>query len=174
MKTKPELMVASWPGRHADRSAYFDPTGTCVSAKLPLRLIDPQNKWLTGDEAQATNDTAIKVWADLDGTVSIDICATDIYSASVSALELRVKVLKRLTAKAAKAGFGFHQFQRDTTVFDQLARCVDALGIHRTVQYHGIDQPETFAPSAVAIKALADLLHNQMDTQRRNRERAAA
>ena len=167
-KNKPELMIASWPGRPVD-TCYFDPAATNSSARIHLRLVDPADKWPCGDDFRAVSDLGLYVWADIDGTVSIDLRAMDIHSASVKELEQRCKLLKRLDAKATKAGFGFHTFHRNASVYEQLIRCLDAIGIRTAVEYHGIGAADTYAPVAIAAKRIADAIDNQLATQRQRR-----
>lgn len=166
-KTKRELMIASWPERAIDLG-YYDPTATHSAARIYLRHIDPEDRWSTA-ESQAYSDLGLYVWADIDGTASIDLRAMDIHSASARDLELRVKLLKRLEAKAAKAGFAFHNFHRDTSVYEQIVRCLDAIGVRRAVEYHGISSTDTYAPVAIAAKRIADAIDNQLATQRQRR-----
>lgn len=167
-KTKPELMIASWPNKAID-TGYFDPAATNCAVRIPMRLVDPADKWPCGDDFRAASDLGLYVWADVDGTVSIDVRAMDIHSASLREMELRVKLLKRLTAKAEKAGFSFHNFHRDTTVYEQIIRCLDAIGIRTAVEYHGLNRPDTYAPAAIAAKRIADAIDNQLATQRQRR-----
>lgn len=166
MKSKSELMVASWPERRIDIPTYD--RSTCVSTDLQFRMIDPDDKW-TNEESRAANDIGLYVWCDLDGTVSIDVRAMHIHSATVSEMEMRLKLLKRLTAKAERAGFSFHTFKRDADVFEQMTLCIEALGIRQTVQYHGIHAPETYAPVSIAIKRIADALNEGLTRQRQLR-----
>lgn len=167
-KNKPELMIASWPDRPVD-TCYFNPAATNSSARIHLRLVDPADKWPCGDDFRAVSDLGLYVWADIDGTVSIDVRAMDIHSASLREMERRVKLLKRFTAKAEKAGFTFHNFYRGTTVYEQLIRCLDAIGIRTAVEYRGINQPDTYTPAAIAAKRIADAIDNQLATQRQRR-----
>lgn len=167
-KTKPELMIASWPDRPVD-TGYFDPAATNSSARIHLRHVDLADKWSLSDESRAYSDLGLYVWADIDGTVSIDLRAMDIHSASAKELEQRCKLLKRLDAKATKAGFGFHTFHRDASVYEQLIRCLDAIGIRTAVEYHGINATDTYAPVAIAAKRIADAIDNQLATQRQRR-----
>lgn len=163
-KLKPELMIASWPERKVDIPLH-DRT-SCVSASLNFRLIDINDKWCSGDEFSAARDIGLYIWCDVDGSISIDVRAMDIYSANVKELEVRIKMLKRLTAKAERAGFSFHAFKRDADVFSELTRCIDALGIRRTVEYHGIGMPETYAPVSIAIRRHADALESALSALR--------
>lgn len=167
-KNKPELMIASWPDR-AIETGYYDPAITSCDVRIPLRMVDPADKWPCGDDFRAASDLGLYVWADVDGTVSIDVRAMDIYSASLRDMELRVKLLKRLTAKAEKAGFSFQGFLRNASVYEQLIRCLDAIGIRRTVEYHGICQPDTYAPAAIAAKRNADAIDQQLAAMRQRR-----
>ena len=167
MKAKHELMIASWPDRKIELPTY---DSSCVSMSIYFRMIDPEDRW-SNDEARAASDIGLYVWCDVDGTVSIDVRAMEIHSANIQEMELRLKLLKRLTAKAERAGFSFHTFKRDADVFEQLTLCVDALGIRQTVQYHGIGAQDTYAPVSFAIKRIADAVN---DSLRRQRERRAA
>jgi hypothetical protein len=166
MKSKSELMIASWPDRRIDIPAYEG--STCISHAVYFRMVDPDDKW-TNDEARAANDIGLYVWCDIDGTVSIDVRAMEIHSANIREMELRLKLLKRLTTKAERAGFSFHTFKRDADVFEQLTRCVDALGIRQTVQYHGIGAQDTYAPVSIAIKRIADAVNDALSRQRQRR-----
>lgn len=167
-KTKPELMIASWPGKAID-TGYFDPSATTSATRIYLRYIDRADKWGSTAESMAFNDLGLYVWADIDGTVSIDVRAMDIHSANLREMELRVKLLKRLTAKAEKAGFAFHNFHRNTTVYEQIIHCLAAIGIRTAVEYHGMSQPDTYAPAAIAAKRIADAIDNQLATQRQRK-----
>lgn len=165
--SKPELMIASWPQRRIDLPTYDG--STCISYSLNLRMVNPEDKWGLGDEARAHSDIGLYVWCDIDGTVSIDVRAMDIHSANVNELTLRLKVLKRLTAKAERVGFTFHAFKRDADVFEQMMRCIDALGIRQTVEYHGINVDETYAPVSIAIKRVADAINTALQQLRQRR-----
>lgn len=167
-KTKPELMIASWPDRPLD-TGYFDPDGISAATRVHLRMVDPADKWLSSDEARAANDLGLYIWADIGGTVTIDLKAMDIYSAGIRELECRIKLLKRLNAKADKTGFTFGNFARHATVHEQLVRCLDAIGIRTAVEYHGISSADTYAPVAIAAKRIADAIDNQLSTQRQRR-----
>lgn len=166
--SKPELMIASWPANPVKVDDYHYNDSTTAS-RVYLRMVDPDDKWSLSDENRAANDLGLYVWADIDGTVSIDVRAMDIHSATLRELEARVKLLKRLTAKAEKAGFTFHNFHRSTTVYEQLIRCLDAMGIKRAVEYHGINAPETFAPVGIAVKRIADVFDNQLAKMRQRK-----
>ena len=167
MKTKPELMIASWPGRRIDLPTYDG--STCISYRLYFRAVNPDDKWSLSEEARATSDIGLYVWCDLDGTVSIDVRAMDIHSATINELTLRLKLLKRLSAKAERADFSFHTFKRDADVFEQMMRCIDALGIRQAVEYHGIGAPETYAPVSIAIKRVADAINTALQQLRQRR-----
>lgn len=168
-KSKPQLMIASWPLQPVRVSDLY-PDVTNVSARIHFRMIDPNDKWLSGtDEARAATDLGLYVWADIDGTISIDLRAMDIYSASLREMQARVKLLKRLDAKATKAGFTMHDFHRNASMHDTLTKAVAALGIHTSIEYRGIGQPDTFAPAGIAIKRIADALDAQLESIRRRR-----
>jgi hypothetical protein len=42
--------------------------------------------------------------------------------------------------------YPFSDFARDTSVNTELTKVVAALGIQRSMVYHGINEPETFEP----------------------------
>lgn len=119
---------------------------------------DPSDRWTLNEECRAANDIGLYIWVAKDGVVSIDIQVIDLYSATIQELEARLKVLKRLNAKAERAGFTFHSFHRNTTVYEQIMRALDALGIRRAVEYHGICEPETFSPAGIEVKRVADAI----------------
>jgi hypothetical protein len=164
-KTKPQLMIASWPDRPVDLGHYCDLTATCSSTRVYLRHINPTDKWAGTVEDRAYSDLGLYVWASIDGTVAIDLRAMNIHSATTSDLEFRVKLLKKLETKASKSGFTFRKFHRDTSVYEQLIVCLDALGIHTAIEYHGINSAETYAPVALAVKRIADAIDSQLSNQ---------
>lgn len=166
--TKPELMIASWPANPVKVDDYHYNDSTTAS-RVSLRMVDANDKWSLSDENRAANDLGLYVWADIDGTVSIDVRAMEIYSATLRELEARVKLLKVLDRKAERGGFTFHHFHRNTTVYEQLTRCLDALGIKRAVEYHGISVPETFVPVGIAVKRIADTFDNQLAKMRQRK-----
>lgn len=165
---KPELMIASWPDTKVqvndDRYA-----NSCVSFSISLRSILPGDKWYSSDESRAAADLGFYIWCDIDGAVSIDVRAMHIYSATASELEYRAKMLKVLHRKAERADFTFHHFHRDASVYEQLVRCMDALGIRRTVEYRGIGVDETYAPVAIPLQRIAAAIDNQLAVQRQRK-----
>ncbi len=171
--SKPELMIAAWPANPINMNdhSYGDET---VAYKVYLRNINPDDKWSLNEDERAANDLGLYVWAHIDGTVSIDVRAMEIHSANVKELEARVKLLKVLARKAERAGFDFHSFKRDASVYEELVKCIDAIGIRRAVQYHGISQPETFVNVSIAIKRIADAFDAQLERMRQRKQRSAA
>lgn len=63
----------------------------------------------------------------------------------------------------AAHSYPFSDFARDTNVFTELTKAVDALGIKRVMVYHGVNEPETFEVVGIAIKRIADFIDEQLD-----------
>lgn len=157
--SKLELMIPSWPNQPADLGYYSaDNTATHIH----LRMINPADKWDSSPESRAVTDLSLYVWVNIEGTVSIKLWASEIRSAEIRDLELRLKLLKRLTAKAEKAGFHFNCFNRESSVYEQIIRCLDALGIRQAIEYPS----ETFAPVAIAARRIADAVDSRLTEQR--------
>lgn len=166
-KSKLELMIATWPERAIDLPDYGG-RDTTVSYRLPLRMVDLEDKWL-GDDLRAANDLGLYIWADVEGNVSIDLRAMDIYSANVRELETRLKLLKRLSSKAERAGFSFHDFKRNASLYDQIVLVLEAIGIRRAVEYRGINQPETYTLASIPAKRIADAMDAQLNRLKQRR-----
>ena len=161
--SKLKLVIPSWPNQAIDLGYYSaDNTATHIR----LRMINPADKWDSSPKSRAVTDLSLYVWVNIEGTVSIKLWASEIRSAEIRDLELRLKLLKRLTAKAEKAGFHFNCFNRESSVYDQIVRSLDALGIRQAVEYHRSGQPETFAPVAIAARRIADAVDSRLTEQR--------
>ena len=97
-------------------------------------------------------DIGLWVWLswNVEGPESFEIepRAHDIHSATVAELERYTKALRTLQRKmpTRDMGEGFESYLR---------RVLFALGIREVIEYHGINEPDTFAPVA---KAVPDIL----------------
>ena len=151
--SKLELVIPSWPNQAIDLGYYSaDNTATHIR----LRMINPADKWDSNPESRAVTGLSLYVWVNIEGTVSIKLWAADIRSAEIRDLELRLKLLKRLTAKAEKAGFHFNCFNRESSVYEQIIRALDA------IEYPS----ETFVPVAIAAKRVSDEIEKRLSEMR--------
>jgi hypothetical protein len=164
-KTKLELMIASFQ-QHPIDLGYNDFNSTDCATRIHLRIVNPTDKWDSSPESRAVTELCLYVWANTSGTVSIGLRAHEVRSADIRDMELRLKMMKRLNAKANKAGFHFDNFRSDTSVYDQIVRCLDAIGIRKAVEYQGIGQAETFAPVGIAAGRIADAVDGRLAEQR--------
>lgn len=161
---KTEIVIPTWEGRSGpsywgdtDYSGYDDQT---TSLWLSLRGVLPDDSYMN-DDCRAIGSIGLYVWVSTEGTVSIDLRLHDVGSMTLHEAEQRIKVLRRLLVKGGRA-YPFSNFQRGAGVHAEITRAVDALGIKRTMVYHGINEPETFEPVGIAIKRISDCVDSRL------------
>ena len=142
------LTLARW--NHIDLNQYED----TIAARLPIRLVNPEDKWDTDDQTRAIGALGLYVYK--SKTVAmIDLKCLNLHSATLFELENITANLKRLHKKASKA-FPLNQYINTQDVFTQLTLACAALGISSSIRYHGIGEPETFEPVGLNIKEIAE------------------
>lgn len=154
---KLEILVPSWPTQRAEAkygSTNLGNYGTCDSTKLYFRARDLNDSTWVSDAARAYQDICLYIWFDKDGTFSIDFRLCDIHTLQLKDAEDRIKILKKLirkvTAKNIRLGDFYREFsERD--IKDLLTIAISAIGVKRTIQYHGIGVKETYAPVSGVI-----------------------
>ena len=148
-RTKTEIVLATWPSRNGadflgDRD--YGTSMSCDSMWLQLRQIENGDvDCYSSPETRAVRDIGVWVWIgtrlsdDGRGRVpmhNIELRLHDIHSLTVHEAEVRLKMLKRLTAKmpAPREAFSLH-------IQDVFA----ALGIKQSIQYRGMTK-DVLAP----------------------------
>ena len=135
---------------HTDINRYEDTT----AARLPIRLVNPEDKWDTDNQTRAISSLGLYVYKSKD-VVMIDLKCLSLHSATLFELENITSNLKRLHKKASKA-FPLNQYVQTQDTFTQLTLACAALGITQAIRYHGIGEPETFEPVGLNIKEIAE------------------
>ena len=141
------LTLARW--NHIDFNRYEDTT-----ARLPIRLVNPDDKWDTDNTTRTIDTLGLYVYKSKN-VVMIDLKCLNLHSATLFELENITANLKRLHKKASKA-FPLSQFVESQDVFAKLTLACASLGISSSIYYHGIGEPETFEPVALNIKEIAE------------------
>ena len=142
------LTLARW--NHIDLNRYED----TIAARLPIRLVNPEDKWDTDMDTRAIDALGLYVYKSKT-VVMIDLKCLNLHSATLFELENITSNLKRLHKKASKA-FPLSQFVETQDVFAQLTLACAALGITQSIYYRGIGEPNTFEPVALNIKEIAE------------------
>lgn len=115
---------------------------------------DPDN-YITSTERDV-RDIGIYVWFD-ESSVNLDIRFRDICSMTIFECESRLKLIKKLSAKASKT-FPLSSFVKNTTVHTQLTKLLDALGIKRALDYTGKSLSGDPFPIGIALKYIGETL----------------
>lgn len=144
------LTLARW--NHIDLGRYDDTT----TARLPIRLVNPDDKWDTDMNTRAIDTLGLYVYVSKN-VVMIDLKCLSLHSATLFELENITTNLRRLHKKASKA-FPINQYVETQDVFTQLTLACAALGITQSICYHGIGEPDTFEPVGLNIKVIAERL----------------
>jgi len=167
-----EIVVPVWTTRAGfgyfgceDFTSYADDVS---SAFISLRAVREGDKypWFSED-IRAINNIGFYVWFDSDGTVSIDLRIDHYGRQTLHEAEAGLKMLKRINAKVAKKYKMLGNFTRGTSdIHTELTLALEALGVKRSVKYHGINQPDEFQPIALAVKVIAEILEKRRATLR--------
>lgn len=161
-----ELVIATWPEAHGyryfgcvDYGAHFDDSSTCY---VPLRAVIEGDKfpWFD-DSVRCINDICLYCYFSIDGCVSIELRTNESGTQTLRQLEYHVKMMKKLTAKASKT-FNLGDFKRGSDFHTELTKIVAALGIKRSVQYHGIGTQDTYVPVGVAVRKIAEVIEQKL------------
>lgn len=163
--SKTEIVIPTWAGRTGP--SYWGDQDYCgydnqsSSFWVSLRGVLPGDRHsYMNDDCRAVGDIGLYVYANVDGTVSIDLRLHDASSMTLREGVQRVKVLKRLFVKGKS--YPFSDFTRDTDVHTELTKAVDALGIKRAMVYHGVNEAETFEPVGIVLKRISDCVDVRM------------
>ena len=141
------LTLARW--NHIDLGRYED-----ITARLPIRLVNPDDKWDTDDQTRAIDTLGLYVYKSKN-IVMVDLKCLNLHSATLFELENITTNLKRLHKKASKT-FPLNQYVETQDVFTQITLACAALGISSSICYHGIGEPDTFEPVGLNIKEIAE------------------
>lgn len=144
------LTLVRW--NSTDISRYDD----TITARLPIRMVNPDDKWDTDNQTRAIDTLGLYVYKSKN-VVMIDLKCLSLHSSTLFELENIVSNLKRLHKKASKT-FPLNQYVETQDVFTQLTLACAALGITQSICYHGIGEPDTFEPVGLNIKAIAERL----------------
>ena len=79
--------------------------------------------------------------------------------------EQRMMVLRRLHRKGK--AYPFSSFARGASVCDELSRALAALGIVRSLVYHGINTAETYERVGLAIERIAASIQERLADMKR-------
>lgn len=157
---KIELLIPSWPAQRADAqygATNYGAYSGVDTTKMYFRARD-MNSTYVSDDCRAYQDICLYIWFDNDNTVCLDLRLCDIHTMQLYDAEKRIKLLKKMIAKANKSGVIMDNFYRnvdDLGIYDMLKKVVSALGIKRTIQYHGIGTPDTYAPVDDVVSYIA-------------------
>lgn len=164
-KEKPEILIATWagrcgPGYWGDNDfAHYDNQST--SFWLSLRGFAPGDPYsYMNQECRAMAELGLYVWLDIHGNVSIDLRLHDAGPLTLTEVEQRMKLLRRLHLKAK--AYQFNGFARGTGVQAELSRALAALGIRRSLAYHGINTAETYEAVGLAVERIASSLQERL------------
>lgn len=144
------LTLVRWNSTDINR---YDDT---ITARLPIRMVNPDDKWDTDNQTRAIDTLGLYVYKSKN-VVMIDLKCLSLHSSTLFELENIVSNLKRLHKKASKT-FPLNQYVETQDVFTQLTLACAALGITQSICYHGIGEPDTFEPVGLNIKAIAERL----------------
>ena len=142
------LTHARW--NRIDLGRYED----TIAARLPIRLVNPDDKWDTDDQTRAIDTLGLYVYKSKN-IVMVDLKCLNLHSATLFELENITTNLKHLHKKASKT-FPLNQYVQTQDVFTQLTLACAALGISSSICYHGIGEPDTFEPVGLNIKEIAE------------------
>lgn len=164
---KIQIVLATWAGQ--DGYAYFGNRDLAdldkiTSAWLLLRShIPDKERPYFNEEASAINDLGLWVWVSLDGSISIDLRVRAIHTASVSEMERRTKLLRRLWRSTSKR-YPLDSFVKSTDVHAEITKALDALGVRQAVEYHGISKPDTYTQAGIAVRRIADTIERRIQS----------
>ena len=164
-KEKPEILLATWAG-HCGPSYWGDKDfpshdNQSTSFWLSLRGMLPGDPYsYMNQECRVIGDLGLYVWLDTRGTVSIDLRLHDAGSLTLAEVEQRMKLLRGLHRKGK--AYPFNGFARGTGVQAELSRALAALGIRRSLVYHGINMAETYEAVGLAIERIAASLQERL------------
>lgn len=166
MRKKFEILVPTWPRSNREQfwgDTKYGPYSGTDSVKIHFRGMSEGDTitWST-DEARAMMDVILYIWFDKQGTFSIDLRLADIHTMTLREAELRVKLLKKLINKLSKASFPVDQFIRGNEILELLRHVFSALGVKRSVQYHGIAVDETYVPIDDVTKVIASEINERL------------
>lgn len=166
-----EIVIPTWEGRSGPSywgdTDYSSHDNQSTSFWLSLCGVVPSDNSYLNDDSRAICDIGLYVWISIDGTVSIDVRLHDVGSVSLYEGVRLIKLLKRLYARGK--AYPFNNFQRHTTVHAELTKVLDALGIKRSLVYHGINTSETYEPVGLAIQRIGDNIKERLDRMKQCR-----
>ena len=160
----PSLRLAIWSGRagplhwgdDSQANGYID---TCLMTRLSLRCGDRDHP-----QFSAVVDCILKVWIDIDGSMSVEPMIHQAYLMGSDEVESRLRVLKTLEKKLARAGFPRYGFHRGSSTFDFLMAVCRAIGIRETMTYLPAQpgaEPNA-EPIGIAVKRIAEILDDRL------------
>lgn len=157
LKTKPvEIVLATWPDvNHArflgDGMASRMVTDTCTSFWLNLRAVD-DDSYAAWQVRNVISDIGLWVWlsaGDKGVSYFVEPRLHNVYSATMRETEDRLRMLKRLCSAMP---------EQDSMPFaSYIALVLERLRIKRSMQYHGIGNPETFHPVGEVVARITAL-----------------
>lgn len=142
------LTLARWNSTDINR---YDDT---ITARLPIRMVNPDDKWDTDNTTRAIDTLGLYVYKSKSTTMT-DLKCLSLHSSTLFELENITSNLKRLHKKASKT-FPLNQYVETQDVFAQLTLACAALGITQSICYHGIGEPDTLEPVGLNIKEIAE------------------
>lgn len=169
--SKRELLIPTWPEAYAtaQKIGAADYGSACGSDSMWVHLrskpAEGSDEYEHSDAHRVWQDISLYLYVSKDGRCCIELRAHELHSGDVRYLELLLKTLK----------WALKRLPTDGNFFDiselpfRLASVCTALGIKRTVEYHGINTKNTYAD---ITKALA--LINAEALRRYNRMQGVA
>ena len=157
MKSKPEIVLATWPNAEPGYAYwgcrdYTAHNTDCASTWLSLRLVDPVNdSYVSYEDRDIVSNTGIYIWFMKNSTMIVKASGHEIHSLDQERCEALLKFLRKMNKKLV----GMPQYKPDQ-MFEMLMDLTKRLGIGLAIQYSRGD--DGFVPAYIAVKQIADTL----------------
>lgn len=154
-----EILIPSWPDSSSNVLKLgvedWGNSGCSVdSFVLHLQALQASDGFIPDYQVRCWGNVGMAIFVHSDGQVSIEIRAHDVHSANVDKLEHLVKCLKWAHKRMTLVKDGY-KLTVSTLPFYLMNLCT-VLGIKRTVQYHGMRSPETYAPVSETLALIVE------------------
>lgn len=151
-----EIFIPSWPGNRdlpskLGTSDYGRSICSVDSFKIAFRARPATDLFVPEYQYRCWMDIGLTIFIHKDGQIGVDVKCQDVHSADLGQLEHLVKCLK--WAEKRQVLLKDKSPTLDSLPFYLLNLCT-VLGIHRTVQYHGVGVPDTYAPVSRALEII--------------------
>lgn len=157
-KSKPEIVIATWPnadpgyGYWGDRD-YADFSADCASTWLSLRLVDPSDNdgYISYQDRDTVSNAGIYIWFMKNSSMIVKVSGHEIHSLDMDRCEALLKFLRKMNKKLE--GMPQH---KSGEFFECLMNVMQRLGIKRAVEYSS--KPDAFPLVCFPVKKIADTL----------------